>query len=64
MAWEDRTPAQKKLARIEAARAAAEDRADGNRTYIVTTAKGTRLTVQGITSARVVAGEDGTYKPK
>lgn len=61
MAWEDRTRAQKRQAR----KAAAEyRRTDDDRTYIVTTAKGTRLTVQGINSARAVSGKDGTFEEK
>jgi hypothetical protein len=59
MAWEDRTPAQKR----EARRAAREyARTDNDLFYIVTTAKGTRIRVCGINSAKVVAGKDGTYK--
>lgn len=37
---------------------------DDNHTYQVVTAKGSRLTVKGINSARAVAGKDGTYKRK
>lgn len=56
MAWEDRSKAEKKQAR----RAAREyARTDDDHTYVVTTGKGTRLTVKGINSARAVAGEDG-----
>jgi hypothetical protein len=61
MAWEDRTPEQKAQARREAAERA---KTDDNHTYVVTTGKGTRLTVKGINSARVVAGKDGTYRRK
>lgn len=59
MAWEDRTKAEKK-----AARKAAADyrRTDDQHTYEVTTSKGTRITVQGINSAKAVAGKDGTYR--
>lgn len=61
MAWEDRTRAQK----AEARRAAAEyRRTDDNKTYEVTTAKGSKLIVSGINSAKAVAGRDGTYKEK
>lgn len=35
---------------------------DDNKTYEVTTAKGTKLRVSGINSAKAVAGKDGTYK--
>lgn len=59
MAWEDRTPAQKRQARREAAEYA---KTDDNKTYIVTAANGTRLRVKGINSARVVAGKDGKVK--
>jgi hypothetical protein len=59
MAWEDRTPAQKR----EARRAAREyERTDDDLFYRVVTAKGTRLRCQGINSARVLAGRDGTYE--
>ncbi len=61
MAWEDRTKAQKRQARREAAE---YRRTDDNHTYVVTTAKGTRLTVKGINSAKAVAGKDGTIKRK
>ncbi len=37
-------------------------RTDDAHTYVVTTAKGTRLTVQGINSATAVAGRGGTYR--
>jgi hypothetical protein len=46
------------LAEQQAAYAATDDTA----TYEVTTAAGTRLTVTGIHSARVVAGVDGRYR--
>jgi hypothetical protein len=59
MAWEDRTPAQKR----EARRAAREyARTDNDLFYIVTTAKGSRLRCQGINSARALAGKDGTFE--
>lgn len=61
MAWEDRTPAQKRQARREAA---AYARTDDDHTYEVTTAKGTRLIAQGINSAKALAGKDGAYKRK
>jgi hypothetical protein len=61
MAWEDRTKAQKRQARKEAAE---YRRTDDNETYVVTTSKGTRLTVSGINSAKAVAGKDGTFKKK
>lgn len=61
MAWEDRTRKQKAQARREAAQYA---RTDDNKTYVVTTAKGSRLIVQGINSARAVAGKDGTFEEK
>jgi hypothetical protein len=35
---------------------------DDNAKYEVTTAKGTRIKVSGINSAKAVAGKDGTYK--
>lgn len=61
MAWEDRTKAQK----AEARRQAAEyRRTDDNKTYEVTTAKGTKLIARGINSAKALAGKDGTYKKK
>jgi hypothetical protein len=37
---------------------------DDNATYEVTTAKGSKLTVSGINSAKAVAGKDGTYRKK
>jgi hypothetical protein len=46
------------LAEMQAAYAATDDDA----TYEVITAEGSRLTVTGINSARVVAGTDGTYR--
>ncbi len=59
MAWEDRTPEQQ----AEAERAAAEYAAtDDDKTYEVTTGGGTKLTVTGINSARVVAGSTGTFR--
>jgi hypothetical protein len=59
MAWEDRTPAEKR----HALRQAAEyRRTDDDHIYVVITAKGTRLTVTGINSAKAVAGRDGTYQ--
>lgn len=59
MAWEDRTPAQKR----EARRAAREyARTDDAKSYVVITAKGTRLHCRGINSARALAGKDGTYE--
>lgn len=61
MAWEDRTRAEKARARREAAE---YRRTDDNKTYVVTTAKGTRLTVKGINSAKAVAGKAGTYTEK
>jgi hypothetical protein len=61
MAWEDRTKAEKAQARREAAE---YRRTDDNHTYVVTTSKGTQLTVKGINSAKAVAGKDGTYKKK
>lgn len=61
MAWEDRTPAQKRQARRQAVEYA---RTDDNRYYIVTTANGTQYRVHGINSARVVAGRDGTIQPE
>ncbi len=61
MAWEDRTKAQKAQARREAAEYA---RTDDNKTYVVTTPKGTRITVTGRNSARAVAGKDGVIKEK
>jgi hypothetical protein len=61
MAWEDRTRREK----AEARRQAAEyRRTDDNNTYVVTTAKGTRLTVKGINSAKATAGKGGTFKKK
>lgn len=61
MAWEDRTKKQ----RAEARRAAREyAKTDDSHTYEVTTAKGTRIKVTGINSAKAVAGKDGTYKRK
>jgi aromatic ring-opening dioxygenase LigB subunit len=59
MAWEDRTKAQKAVAR-RAARRYAET--DDNITYVVITPKGTRLIVTGITSAKAVAGKDGAIE--
>lgn len=59
MAWEDRTPAQKRQARREAREYA---RTDDNHFYIVTNGRGTKLRVRGRNSAKVVAGKDGTYK--
>jgi len=61
MAWEDRTPDQKKQARTEARRYKATD---DNHTCEVTTSKGARLTAKGINSAKVLAGKDGTYRKK
>lgn len=61
MAWEDRTPAERRQAHIEAAKYA---RTDDDKTYVVTTSKGTRLTVKGRNSAQVVAGKDGTITEK
>lgn len=58
MAWEDRTPEQKRQARREAAERA---KTDDTHTYIVTTGKGTRLIAKGIASARVLAGKDGSF---
>jgi len=58
MAWEDRTPAEKAQARREAAKRAATD---DTHIYDVVTSAGTRLVAAGITSARVLAGKDGTY---
>jgi hypothetical protein len=60
MAWEDRTKAKKAAARRTARRYA---ETDDNITYVVTTAKGTRLIVTGINSAKAVAGKDGTIEP-
>jgi hypothetical protein len=57
MAWEDRSPAEQAQADQEAA---AYRDSDDDKTYRVTTAKGTRLIVQGINSARDVAGQDGS----
>lgn len=37
---------------------------DDNATYEVTTARGTKLRVSGINSAKAVAGKDGTYRKK
>jgi len=61
MAWEDRTRAEKRQARREAAEYA---RTDDKHTYIVTTPKGTKLTAKGINSAKALAGKDGTYRRK
>jgi hypothetical protein len=61
MAWEDRNRKQKAEARSAAREYA---KTDDNHTYLVTTAKGTRLIVTGINSARAVAGKDGTYRRK
>jgi hypothetical protein len=61
MAWEDRTKQQKDEAR-RAARARAKT--DDVHVYVVTTGKGTQVTVKGINSAKVVAGKDGTYRRK
>ncbi|MFB9238675.1 hypothetical protein ACFFWC_24630 [Plantactinospora siamensis] len=61
MAWEDRTPDEKKKARTEARR---RDARDDNHTYVVTDAQGSQLTVKGIVSARVVAGKDGRIERK
>lgn len=61
MAWEDRTPAEKKQAYIEAAKYA---RTDDDKTYVVTHKDGTRFTVKGRNSAQVVAGKDGTITEK
>jgi hypothetical protein len=61
MAWEDRTPQEKKTARTEARRRHATD---DTHTYEVTTGKGTRLTAKGINSARVLAGKDGSFTRK
>jgi hypothetical protein len=59
MAWEDRTRAEK----LGARRAAKEyARTDDSAIYVVTTGKGTRITVTGINSARAVAGKDGTFE--
>jgi uncharacterized protein (DUF849 family) len=61
VAWEDRTEEQK----AEARRASAAYRArDDDKTYEVTTGKGTQVTVTGRNSAKVVAGKDGTYREK
>lgn len=57
MAWEDRSPAEQAQADQEAA---GYRDSDDNKTYRVVTANGTRLVVQGINSARAVAGKDGT----
>lgn len=35
---------------------------DDNATYEVTTPKGSRIKVQGINSAKAVAGKDGTFR--
>lgn len=60
MAWEDRTPAERRQAHIDAARYA---RTDDDKTYVVTSADGkTQYTVKGINSARVVAGSNGTIE--
>lgn len=59
MAWEDRTKAQKRQARREAAEYA---RTDDDHDYLVITGKGTRITVHGINSAKAVAGADGTIE--
>ncbi len=59
MAWEDRTRSEKRRARREAAAYAATD---DDLIYQVITPKGTRVTVRGINSAKVVAGKTGTYK--
>jgi hypothetical protein len=40
----------------------ARDYGDDAAEYIVTTGRGTRITVTGVKSARAVAGEDGTYR--
>jgi hypothetical protein len=61
MAWEDRTPEEKRQARREAREYA---RTDDDVTYIVTTEEGTRIRVHGRNSARAVAGKDGTYVPE
>lgn len=61
MAWEDRTPKEKTQARREAARYKATD---DDKTYEVVTAKGTRITVSGINSAKAVAGKGGTYRER
>jgi hypothetical protein len=61
MAWEDRTPAQKRQARREAREYA---RTDDDVDYIVTTERGTRIRVHGRNSAKAVAGKHGTYKPE
>lgn len=37
-------------------------RTDDDKTYEVTTAMGTILIAQGINSARVLAGKDGTFR--
>jgi hypothetical protein len=56
MAWEDRTPAEKRAAR----RAAVEyDRTDDGKSYKVITSGGSVVRVTGINSARVVAGATG-----
>lgn len=59
MAWEDRTPAQKRLARREAAE---YRRTDDDVDYIVTTEKNTKIRVHGRNSAKAVAGKGGTYE--
>jgi hypothetical protein len=61
VAWEDRTPAQKRQARREAREYA---RTDDDVNYIVVTEKGTRIRVHGRNSAKAVAGKHGTYKPE
>lgn len=61
MAWEDRSKAEKKQARREARECA---RTDDSHEYVVTTGKGTRVTVRGINSAKAVAGKDGCIKRK
>lgn len=59
MAWEDRTPAEKAQAR----RAAREyRRTDDSLTYVVTfPGVAAEYVVTGINSARVVAGDTGTF---
>jgi hypothetical protein len=61
MAWEDRTAAEKRQAYIDAAKYA---RTDDDVTYVVTSKDGTKYTVKGRNSAKVVAGKDGTIKKK
>lgn len=49
---------KKELARIAREYAKSDD----DKTYVVTTAKGTRLIANGINSAKALAGKDGTYQ--